>query len=412
MPIEKFFQKQGSTIITGFVSGLLGALLILELANPGTGLRLIKSPKAMPSAAPQNGVVAPLSDQEALVEKVVSSASPAVVSIIISKDVPVIEQYWQQMPGWPFGGGNDFGPFGFSLPQYRQNGTQKQEVGGGSGFLISNDGMIVTNKHVVSQTDAEYTVFTNDGTKYDAQVVARDPMNDIAIIKIKATNTPSLQFANSDQLKVGQSTIAIGNALGEFRNTVSVGVVSGLSRSIVAGDSTSGAAEQIDQVIQTDAAINPGNSGGPLLDLSGTVIGVNVAMAQGGSNIGFALPANLVKSVVDSVKTSGKIIRPFLGVRYTLITPALKQSKNLSVDYGALIVRGDNSEPAVVSGSPADKAGLRENDIILEVNGTKIDSQHTLAALVQQKKVGDKMTLKVKHNDAENTVTVTLEEAS
>jgi len=347
--------------------------------------------------------------QESLLVSAIDRANPAVVSIVITKDVPVLEKSYSN----PFGSDPFFDQFfgGIQIPQYKQNGTQKQEVGGGSGFFVSKDGMIVTNKHVVSDDQAEYTVLTNDGKKHDAKIVAKDPVNDIAIIKIDGNDYPYLTFADSDSVKVGQTAIAIGNALGEFRNTVSVGIISGLSRSITAGDSQGGSSELLEGVIQTDAAINPGNSGGPLLNLNGKVMGVNVAIVQGSQNIGFALPSNLVKSVVDSVKKDGKIVRPYLGVRYVMINDSIKDKNKLTVDYGALIARGDTKEElAVLPGSPADKAGLVENDIILEVDGVKIEGDNTLSKLMQGKNVGDVVTLKVLHKGEETTYKVTLGE--
>ena len=256
----------------------------------------------------------------------------------------------------------------------------------------------------------EYTVFTNDGTKYNAKVIGRDPSNDIAVIKIEGDNFPFLSFGSSESVQVGQTAVAIGNTLGEFRNTVSVGVISGLSRSIVAGDQ-SGKAEQLDEVIQTDAAINPGNSGGPLLNLRGEVIGVNVAVAQGSQSVGFALPADVVKSVVESVQSTGKISRPFLGVRYTIITPAIKESNKLTVDSGALVVRGETANDlAVTPGSPADKAGIVEGDIILEADGVAINEDTSLATIIRKKQVGDTIKLKILHKGNEQTITVTLQE--
>lgn len=345
--------------------------------------------------------------QESFVVETVKKTNPAVVAIVVTKDVPKYETYYEQSN--PFG--NMFPGFSFETPKLKQNGTEKKEIGGGSGFFVSASGLLVTNRHVVSDKDAEYTVFTNDGKKYDAKVLARDSVLDIAVLQVSGTGFTYLEFANSDQIQIGQSVIAIGNALAEFRNTVSVGVVSGLARSITASDGR-GSSEILDHVIQTDAAINPGNSGGPLLNLSGNVIGVNVAVAQGSENIGFALPANVVKAVVDSVSQTGKIVRPFLGVRYTQITQAVKEKNKLSVDYGVIISKGETKEElAVIPGSPADKAGLVENDIILEVDGKKLDEKMHLAFIIRDKKIGDTLTLLVLSKGIEKEVSVVLEKA-
>ena len=354
-----------------------------------------------------------LVSQESLVVDAVKKTNPAVVSIIISKNVPKYEEYTDpNQQENPFGNMFPGMPnFFFNVPQYKQDGTQEEEVGGGSGFFVSADGLIVTNKHVVEDTAADYTVLTNDGKKHPATVVARDPVLDIALVRITGSGYPYLSLGDSDSLDVGQSVIAIGNALGEFRNTVSVGVVSGLARSITAGDE-SGNSETLDHVIQTDAAINPGNSGGPLLDLSGDVIGVNVAVAQGSQSIGFALPIDSVKDAIESVETTGKIIRPYLGIRYISINADIKDKNNLTVDYGVLVKAGENAdELAVIPGSPADKAGIVENDIILEVDGTKLDDTNSLADIIRQKKVGDIINLTILHKGVQKTVQVTLEAA-
>lgn len=346
---------------------------------------------------------------ETVVVDTVKKANPAVVAITISKNVPVYEQYFRNVPS-PF---EDFfgdGFFNFNIPEIRQKGTEKREVGGGSGFLVSSDGYIVTNRHVVLDESAEYTVFMNDGKKHDAKVIARDPVLDLAIIKISGSGFPYLPFGNSDTLQVGQNVIAIGNALAEFRNTVSLGIVSGLSRSIIASDRR-GNSEALDQLIQTDAAINEGNSGGPLLNLAGEVIGVNVAVASGAENIGFAISGNSVKGVVESVKQTGKIVRPYIGVRYTPITPEIKEKNKLAYDYGVLVQRGpEPGDLAVIPGSPADKAGIVENDIILEVDGIKLTEDRSLSSMIRTKKVGDTVRLKINHKGQEKTVSVILEE--
>lgn len=348
--------------------------------------------------------------EESGIVEAVKKVNPTVVSIIVTKDLPKIERYYTN----PFNDDffNDFfDQFGFEIPQEKQNGTEKKEIGGGTGFVISSDGIIVTNKHVVEDEKAEYTVLMNDEKKYEAKVLARDSVNDIAILKIEEKDLPVVEFGDSDALQVGQIAIAIGNALGEFRNTVSVGVVSGLKRSIVAGGGISGSAEQLFGIIQTDAAINPGNSGGPLLNSSGQVIGVNVAIAQNAQGIGFAIPINDVTKIINDVKEYGRIIRPYLGIRYMMVTKELAEKNKLSVDYGALIARGDSKEDiAIIPGSPADKAGLVENDIILEVNGTKIDEKNPLVNAVQKYNVEDEIVMKVLHRGEEKTVKAKLEE--
>ncbi len=391
-----------TSIIISFSFGSLGSYFVLNYLPE----------KHSSSSDSQEQEIVKVSEESAVIAAV-EKVSPAVVSIIITKDLPIIEKYYYD----PFGSdffrqffGDDFGDFfGFGVPQYRQKGTEKREIGGGTGFIVSPDGYIVTNKHVVYDEEAEYTVIMNDGTKYEAKVLARDPVTDVAILKIDAHNLPTVELGDSSKLKVGQTVIAIGNALGEFSNTVSTGVISGLSRSITAGGG--GLSERLSGVIQTDASINPGNSGGPLVNLAGQVIGINTAMAQGAENIGFAIPINEVKNTIDSVREHGRIIRPWLGIRYIQINKEIAKENKLNVDYGALIVRGEKrTDLAVIPGSPADKAGLEENDIILEVNGQKIDEKNPLVKVISQFKPGDEITLKVLHKGEEKEVKVTLGE--
>ncbi|MBI4993749.1 trypsin-like peptidase domain-containing protein [Candidatus Wolfebacteria bacterium] len=352
-------------------------------------------------------VYAPTVDYEQAVIKAIETASPAVISIVISKDLPVIEQ----CPYNPFSDlPEEFQQFfgnGLNFSQPCQKGIKKQEIGGGSGFIISSDGMIVTNKHVVNDEKAEYTVLTNDGKKYSAKILARDGIKDFAVLKISASDLPVIKLGDSDFIKLGQSAIAIGNALGEFRNTVSVGIVSGLSRNITA--SGGGMTEKIEGLIQTDAAINAGNSGGPLLNLRGEVIGINVAMVSGAQNIGFAIPINQVKKSIDSVKKTGRIVVPYLGVRYLMIMSEIARKEKLSVENGA-IVRGNEDGPAVVKNSPADKAGIQMEDIILEINGEKIAQEKSLLSIIQKYSVGDEISLKILRNGKEIEIKVKLEE--
>lgn len=377
-----------------------------------------------PVEAPVNQVKAPenyiskLSYEQAIID-VAKNTSPSVVSIVISKNVPVYdEQYINPFgdnntdPTDPFG---DLSPFNIQIPQYVQKGTELQEVGAGSGFIVSADGLVLTNKHVVSDSQAQYTVFTNDGKKYTAKVLALDPVQDLAVVKIDAIDSTTfkpLVLGDSSGIQIGQTVIAIGNALGEFSNTVSVGVVSGLQRTISASDQLGAGSETLEGIIQTDAAINAGNSGGPLVNLDGKVIGINTAMAQGAQSIGFALPINIAKRDIDQVTKTNKIVYPFLGVRYLLIDDTVKQKYKLSVDYGALVLRGDNGEAAITKGSAAEKAGIKEKDVILSVNGEKISQDSSMAKLIQKYNPGDTVTLHILRDGKEQDLQVTLGERS
>jgi len=399
--------------IFGFMAGSLGQKVL-----GGKVAQLLSAPFGNHSN--QTVTKQDIVQEDSAVIDVVDKSSPAVVSIIISKDVPKVQDYFSN----PFDFPNFFDPFGNGGGSDQnggnqgndgsqgsgQGGTQKQQIGGGSGFIITADGMIVTNKHVVSDTTADYTVLTNDGKQHKATVLARDPVNDIAIVKIDGNNYPTINFGDSDSLKIGQTVVAIGNSLGEFTNTVSRGIISGLKRNVTAGSGT-GDTENLSNIIQTDAAINPGNSGGPLIDINGEVIGINVAIAQGAQNIGFAIPSNQIKKIVDQVKSTGKISTPYIGVRYVPVDDNIKQQNNLPYNYGALVIRGQNvTDLAVIPGSPADKAGIAENDIILEVNGTKLDDKTGLTDLIGQHNVGDTVDLKVWHKGEVKDVQVKLEE--
>jgi serine protease Do len=288
--------------------------------------------------------------------------------------------------------------------------VKKQQVGSGSGFIVSADGLIVTNKHVVSDDEATYTVVQSGGKEFEAKVLGKDPNNDIAILKIEGENFPVLPLGDSDAIKVGQTAIAIGNPLGEFANSVSRGIVSGIKRDVTAG-SGFGQEERLTNIIQTDAAINPGNSGGPLFDIKGRVIGINVAVAQGAENIGFALPINDVKRIITQVRETGRIVTPYIGVRYALLNEKAAKTLNLPYNYGALILRGQNiTDFAVIPGSPADKAGIIENDIILEINSKKIDDQNSLSKILSQFDINQELTLLVWSKGETKEIKLILEE--
>lgn len=373
-----------------------------------------------PSSSLTQSSCIPQISQEKAVVNAVKQSSPAVVNIIISKEIQILKRYYES----PFEEfkeffGDDFS-FEFKIPKYKKEGIQKKQIGGGTGFIISKDGTILTNKHVIVDEEADYTAITNDGEKYSVKVLAKDPFQDLAILKIvpkKQTDKdknifkkdfPVLTLGDSSNLEIGQSVIAIGNALGEFRNTVSVGVISGLGRTISA--SGGGIIETLEDIIQTDAAINQGNSGGPLLNLKGEVIGINTAIAQQAQGIGFAIPINNAKRAIEQIKKLGKIVYPFLGVRYILINPEIQEQMNLKTEQGALISGED--EIAIEQGSAADKAGIKPNDIILEVNGEKITVKNSLAKIIQRYNPGDKIILKILRKNKELKLEAVLGEKS
>jgi len=331
-------------------------------------------------------------NEESVVTEVVESTTESVVTVAISKV--------QLNPGSgiydPFGFWGDFFGMPFSQPE-----EEKIEKDIGSGFIISSDGLVVTNKHVVSDIEAKYRVIVGNENEYEVKDIYRDPEVDLAILKIEASNLKPLKMGDSDNLKVGQMVIAIGTALGEFRSTVTTGVISGLGRGIVAGSAFEGT-EKLENVIQTDAAINPGNSGGPLLNSSGQVIGVNVAVSMSGQNIGFALPINIVKASIDNFKATGEFDRPYLGVSYRIISK--KAALLNEVPQGAYVEE-------VIVGSGAEKAGIEKGDIITEIDGTKIDESEdtSLVNLINKKKIGDTIEVKIWRDNKEMTKGVRLE---
>ena len=408
------------TVVLSFIVSVIGTTLSLGIFGPLLGMG---EAAGGPIQFNKPGILERITEkvteketterilrQDELVVRVVEEASPAVVSIVASKDVAVVERFFVD----PFADDPFFRQFfgegdsGLRIPQFRQKGTQKQEVSSGTGFIVSPDGLVITNKHVVADTEAEFTVLMNDGQKKPAKVLARDRFQDLAILKIEGTDLPAVRLGDSSGIKIGQSVIAIGNALGEFRNTVSVGIVSGLQRSVVASGPGTGV-ELLQELIQSDAAINPGNSGGPLLNLRGEVIGINTAMAQGAENIAFAIPVNKAKRDLESIKLHSRIVYPFLGVRYQTVTKDLAAEKKLERDYGVVLVSAEK-DPAVAAGSPADKAGLKEGDIILELNGERIGPERPLASILEKYQAGDEISLKVFRTDKEFEVRVKLEE--
>jgi len=349
----------GISLTSGFVGSFLGNRFFPKLVSS------------------DNGTVTEITRQKVVDEEnatidVVKQVSPSVVSIVIKKT------------------GFDF-----------FTGPYSQEQGIGTGFIIDKDGIILTNRHVVSDTSADYIVVVNQ-QNYDVKKIFRDTAHDVAILKIDVSNLTPVELGDSSQLQIGQKVIAIGYALGEFPNTVTTGVVSGLGRSVTASSGTLGTSEVLDNVIQTDAALNPGNSGGPLLDYSGKVIGINVAITSGAQNIGFAIPVSSIKPVVEDFQKYGKIIRAYLGIEYISVSKELAQARNLH--EGAFISK-------VVADSPADKAGIQGSDILYEFGGQAVDDTNTLTKLIGEKKPDDEVKIKIWRNGKTSEVTATLGEA-
>lgn len=417
-------QKQSTAllVILALVSGFAGGAFSNHFLTPSTqyteGGKTIVQPVEMK-----------LVNQESQTIETIEKVAPSVVSIVLTQELQLVRNQ-QQSPFDLFFNNDPFFNQFFGQP-YQQPAPQqqpetpeepdplnsvKQQVGGGSGFIISEDGLVLTNRHVVSRDDVDYTVIMNNGDEFKAEVVSRDLFNDIAVIKIIPPDDgdlPEIQtvrLGNSSDLKIGQNVIAIGNALAEFANSATTGIISAKGREIVASDGM-GRGENLSGLIQTDAAINPGNSGGPLINLAGEVVGVNTAIAQGANGIGFAIPIDDVKSVIESIEKNGRIVRPILGVMYTMLTPELAEELELDIEEGA-VLRGDGNNFAVLPGKPADKAGLQEKDVITEVNGVKINEENPLQKVISKYLPGDILKVKYLRKGEEQMTEITLEEAN
>lgn len=415
-------------VIVSMISGLIGGVLAVKLQNnPGAFTQNLTT-----KVVEERHYVEE-SDTIAAIPKIV----PAVLSIVATKDLQVFKQqpldpffFFQQDPF--------FRQFGFPVPeqqqpqQPQQPETKRQKIAGGTGFIIQNDGLALTNKHVVSDTGADYTALTKTGKEYDVEIISRDPLNDLSVIQLhekvadsknrktgekkdfgaKAKDLPIAPLGDSSKLQVGQRVLAIGNARGEYENSVTAGIVSAIGRDIEASDQNGQFRQTLSGLIQTDAAINFGNSGGPLVNLAGEVIGVNTAIDTSAAGVGFAIPVNQLKPVLESVKKFGRIVRPVLGVQHMILTKEKAEELKLKdIEYGALVI-GDRSKKdfGVIPGSPAEKVGLKIDDVILEVDSEKVTTENTLQSIVQRHSPGDTLKLKVWRGGSTFEVTVTLDE--
>jgi S1-C subfamily serine protease len=379
---------------------VVGAATQGRLASTATGTA---SASALPGA---------LSTATDAVVTAAARVSPAVVTIVSSSSSASSSGSGLGQGQDPFGNGVD--PFGDGsngsngssgsngpngvTPYGLPNGQTPVSVG--SGVIFDSNGWILTNHHVVAD-GGTLTVQLSDGRSFPAKVYGVDTLTDLAIVKIDATGLTSATLGDSSALKVGQLVVAVGDPLGQYPGTVTTGVVSGLGRSLA--DSTG----SLDNLIQTDAAINPGNSGGPLVDENGNVIGIDTAIAASAQGIGFAIPVDLARPLTQQALAGQRLSRPWLGVRYQPLDAGLAARNGLSVSEGAWITSGGNNA-AVESGSPAAKAGLRENDVITAVDGTKVDTQHPLVALIAEHAPGSTATLTVHRGSSDVQLQVTL----
>lgn len=294
-----------------------------------------------------------------------------------------------------------------SIMAEKAQGLVSQQ-GAGTGIIVSADGYVITNKHVIEgATNAAIT--RSDGTVHDdVKIIGTDPLNDVAFLKINhAKDLPAATLGESSTLQVGQTVVAIGNTLGEYQNTVTSGIVSGLGRPVAAQSERGGRAESLTDLVQTDAAINPGNSGGPLVNLAGQVVGINTAVVNNAQGIGFAIPINAVKGMLAGVLAHGKVERPYLGVRYVAITPAIAKQKKLPVKKGALVA-GAASASGVEKGGPADRAGMQDGDIIVKIGELAVGQHGGVSSLIAAYKPGDTVQVTVLREGKEQVLKVQL----
>ncbi len=359
---------------------VVGAIVLLSIGTVG-GIFVAEkfSPNASPSLTTTNDGNSTITQEESSIASVAEKVGPSVVSIITQANVTSY-----------FGGASS-------------------SEAAGTGIIVSKDGYIMTNNHVIRSASTVSVIDSKGAIYKDVKIIGRDPLNDIAFLKVTSdTEFTPAELGNSSTIRTGQQVVAIGNALGQYSNTVTSGIISGMGRSVVASSETGDSRESLTDLIQTDASINPGNSGGPLVNMAGQIIGINTAVAQDSNGIGFAIPVNSTKGILAGVLENGKVSRAYLGISYVTVTPDIANEYNLSVDSGAYVNSSSRTTNPVVSGSPADKAGLKEGDIITKVNNEVVGSQGSLGSILGEYRPGDKITITYTRDGKEYTTTATL----
>lgn len=350
--------------------------------------------------------------EESDVTDAIERVAPSVVSIVALKDVPVNYYYrTDKNVTNPFVSPFFNNPNESKLPNVEY---KYEQVSGGTGFIVQADGLVLTNRHVVQDEEADYKIVLSDGSEYEAEVKSRDPFDDVAVLQIvvkdgEKADFPFVEFDDSDSLKIGQKVVAIGNALAQYNNTATEGIISAKGRDVAAYDEGAGLTRNLSGLLQTDAAINFGNSGGPLVDMDGKVIGMNSAVANSANGIGFAIPSNDIAPILKSFQDNGEIVHPVLGVRFLMLTEDQAKEIDKSLTAGALLVADElQGVDSIVKGGAADKAGLKDLDVILAVDDEEVNLDNPLHKIIRKYAPGDKITLRVWRDGKEIEIDVTL----
>ncbi len=376
---SKKSKKSVNSKVKVIVSSIMAAIVLSVVAivivqNYTTQSNVVQTPTVQ-----NDGNSSSFSEESASIEDVANKLSPSVVSIVAK-----------------------------SQSSYGRYSISRETQGAGTGIIVSSNGYILTNKHVVDGAST-VSVVLYDGTSYDsAEVIATDPLNDIAFLKIDgADNLTAAELGDSKTLNIGQQVIAIGNALGQYQNSVTSGIISGTNRTITASSSDSSTdTETLTDMIQTDASINSGNSGGPLVNAKGQVIGINTAVDSSAQGIGFAIPIGAAKGMLSEILETGSAKRAYIGVSYVQVIPEVAKEYNLSVNKGAYVYSESGS--AVVSGSPAAKAGIKDKDIITKINGVEVGIKGSVASLTAEYRAGDTIKITILRDGEEKELQVQL----